>query len=241
MIRLFEKIIQRRNPSFKFDESISFGMVLEFMCDQSWRLMRGMRTILFLKNPKAILLGKGVKMRYISKITWGKFVKLDDYVTLSALGKDGISIGDNSGIGAFSRLIVSTTWNNPGAYIKIGKAVGIGEHAYLGGAGGLEIGDECIVGQYFSCHPENHIFENSEVSIRHQGTTRKGIKIGNNCWIGSKVSVLDGVEIGEGCVIAAGSVVNKSFPAGSVIGGVPAKLLKSRYQTEELELKKRIA
>ena len=241
MIRLFEKVIQRRNPSFKFDESISFGMVLEFMFDQSLRLMRGMRTILFLKNPKSILLGKGVKMRYISKISWGKFVKLDDYVTLSALGKDGISIGDNSGIGAFSRLIVSTTWNNPGAYIKIGKSVGIGEHAYLGGAGGLEIGDECIVGQYFSCHPENHIFENNEVSIRHQGTTRKGIKIGNNCWIGSKVSVLDGVEIGEGCVIAAGSVVNKSFPAGSVIGGVPAKLLKSRYQTEELELKKRIA
>jgi acetyltransferase-like isoleucine patch superfamily enzyme len=241
MIRLFEKFIQRRNPNFKFDESISFGMVMEFMFDQALRLMRGMRTLIFFKNPKAILLGKGVRMRYISKISWGKFVKLDDHVTLSALGKDGISIGDNSGIGAFSRLIVSTTWNNPGAFIKIGKSVGIGEHAYLGGAGGLEIGDECIVGQYFSCHPENHIFENNEIAIRHQGTTRRGIKIGNNCWIGSKVSVLDGVEIGEGCVIAAGSVVNKSFPAGSVIGGVPAKLLKDRFKTEELELKKRIA
>jgi acetyltransferase-like isoleucine patch superfamily enzyme len=241
MIRLFEKIIQRRNPNFKFDASISFGMVIEFVCDQFFRMLRGIRTVFFLKNPKAILLGNGVRMRYISKINWGKFVKIDDHVLLSALGKDGISIGDNSGIGAFSRLIVSTTWNNPGAYIKIGKSVGIGEYAYLGGAGGLEIGDECIIGQYFSCHPENHIFENTDVSIRHQGTIRKGIKIGNNCWIGSKVSVLDGVEIGEGSVVAAGSVVNKSFPAGSVIGGVPAKLLKSRFQTEKQELINRIA
>jgi acetyltransferase-like isoleucine patch superfamily enzyme len=52
--------------------------------------------------------------------------------------------------------------------------------------------------------------------------------IGPNCWIGSKVTILDGVTIGEGCVIAAGSVVTKSFPDYSVIGGVPARVLRSR-------------
>ncbi|MEY2829960.1 MAG: hypothetical protein RIQ33_1818, partial [Bacteroidota bacterium] len=126
-----------------------------------------------------------------------------------------------------SRLIVSTTFNDLGKFIKIGNNVGMGEFAYLGGAAGLEIGDDCIIGQYLSCHPENHNFENPDELIRLQGTTRKGIKIGKNCWIGSKVTFLDGVEIGDGCVIAAGSVVNKSFPSQSVIGGVPAKLLKS--------------
>jgi acetyltransferase-like isoleucine patch superfamily enzyme len=64
--------------------------------------------------------------------------------------------------------------------------------------------------------------------IRHQGVSRKGIKIGKNCWIGSKVTVLDGVTIGTGSIIAAGSVVTKSFPENSIIGGVPAKLLKTR-------------
>ena len=91
-----------------------------------------------------------------------------------------------------------------------------------------EIGNDCIVGQYFSCHPENHNYQDRKSLIRLQGVNRKGIQIGDNCWIGSKVTILDGVKIGSGSIIAAGCVVNKSFPANSIIGGVPAKLLKIR-------------
>lgn len=157
-------------------------------------------------------------------------MKLGDQVFLSALGNEGITLGDNVGLGAFSRVIVSTSLNQIGTYIRIGNNVGIGEYAYLGGAGGLEIGDDCIVGQYFSCHPENHNYEDIDTPIRLQGVNRKGIIIGKNCWIGSKVTILDGVNIGDGCILAAGSVVTKSFPANSIIGGVPAKILKSREQ-----------
>ena len=67
---------------------------------------------------------------------------------------------------------------------------------------------------------------NLQIFFRQQGITRKGIKIGSNCWIGSKVTVLDGVTVGNGCVIAAGAVLTKSFPDHVVIGGVPAKILK---------------
>lgn len=154
--------------------------------------------------------------------------KIGDFVKISALGKEGVFLGNNFSIGDFSRIIVATSFHNIGDFIKIGKNVGIGEFAYLGGAGGLAIGDNVIVGQYFSCHPENHNFNELDQLIRLQGTTRKGIKIGNNCWIGSKVTILDGVHIGDGCIIAAGSVVNKSFPANSIIGGIPSKLLKER-------------
>jgi acetyltransferase-like isoleucine patch superfamily enzyme len=159
---------------------------------------------------------------------------LEDHVFLSALGKSPISIGNYVRIGAFSRLIISTSFNNIGNYIKIGNHVGLGEFAYLGGAGGLEIGDDCIIGQYFSCHPENHRFEDPSKLIRQQGVTRKGIKIGNNCWIGAKVTILDGVTIGENCVIAAGAIVTKSMPRGSVIGGVPAKVLKTIDENKEI-------
>lgn len=158
----------------------------------------------------------------------GKWLRLDNHVYISALGKGGVIIGDNVGLGAYSRLVVSTSFNNMGKHIKIGNNVGIGEFAYLGGAGGLDIGDNCIVGQYLSCHPENHIFSDKHELIRDQGTVRKGIIIGENCWIGSKVTILDGVVIGAHSVISAGAVVTKSMPEYSIIGGVPARILKMR-------------
>jgi acetyltransferase-like isoleucine patch superfamily enzyme len=142
----------------------------------------------------------------------------------------GIRIGNQVSIGSYSQIIVSTSLNDPGEGISLGDRVGIGEFAYLGGGGGLTIGADCIVGQYFSCHPENHNYSDPETLIRLQGVSRKGIQIGNGCWIGSKVTILDGAKVGNHCVIAAGAVVAGVFPDHSVIGGVPARILKSRIQ-----------
>lgn len=228
MKAVIQKIIQFRNPNFKFDEALNSRALFQFIWIQVWSIIRGLKVLLFLKNPKGMLLGKGVTFFNISKIHYGKFLRLGNQVYVSALSKNGIQFGDNVSIGAFSRVIVSTSLNEIGDKISIGNNVGIGEFAYLGGAGSLEIGDECIIGQYLSCHPENHNYQDTTISIRHQGVTRKGIKIGKNCWIGSKVTILDGVTIGNGSIIAAGSVVTKSFPENSIIGGVPAKLLKTR-------------
>ena len=225
---VLEKIIQRRNPHFTLHTKISIATLLSFFWINLWSLIRGSKLLLVGKNPRMAILGSHVKFFNSSKIKFGKYLKLGDHVYISALGKEGVFFGNNVGIGAYSRVVVSTTFDNPGKYIKIGNNVGIGEFAYLGGGGGLEIGDDCIIGQYFSCHPENHVTHNLNMPIRYQGVSRKGIKIGQNCWIGSKVTILDGVSIGEGCIIAAGAVVTKSFPDYSIIGGVPAKLLKYR-------------
>ena len=228
MKKLVVKIIKLRSPYFTIDDDLNSGAVFQFFWIQLWSIIRGLRMIFLFRNPKGMLLGRRISFFNISKIKWGKFLRLGNDVYISALSKQGIEFGDNVSIGAFSRIIVSTSLNNIGEKIKIGNNVGIGEFAYLGGSGGLEIGDECIVGQYLSCHPENHNYEDLETSIRFQGVNRKGIKIGKNCWIGSKVTILDGVEIGDGCILAAGSVITKSFPDNSIIGGIPSKLLKTR-------------
>lgn len=228
MKRLVEKLIQKRNSHFHFDPSLSSMELVGFVWDQFLKLIRGSKAVFHAKKPRFASFGKGVQVRGWKKFQFGPFLKLGHHVQVHTLGKTGIVFGRNVGIGDYSKLSVSGSLENLGSHIRIGNYVGIGEYAFLGGAGGLEIGDETIVGQYFSCHPENHNYEDLETSIRMQGVKRKGIKIGSNCWIGSKVSILDNVEIGDGCIIAAGSVVNKSFPPYSIIGGVPAKLIKSR-------------
>lgn len=228
MKSIIEKIIRLRNPHFAFDKNVDLLTIMQFICQTFWGLTRGLKLLLLFRLPKYAMFGRGVRLVNFSRIRFGKYLKLGKHVTLNALGRNGIFLGNNVSIGDFSKVVVSTTFNNIGSHISIGNNVGMGEFAYLGGAGGLEIGDDCIIGQYFSCHPENHNYSGTDTLIRFQGVSRKGIKIGSNCWIGSKVSILDGVTIGNGCVIAAGAVVTGSFPDNSIIGGVPARLLKMR-------------
>ena len=114
-----------------------------------------------------------------------------------------------------------------GKGLKIGKNTAIGRFSEFGASGGIEIGNDVIMGSYISFHSENHNFKNKNLLIREQGVTSKGIKLGNNIWVGAKVTFLDGCEIGDNSVIAAGAVINGKFPANSVIGGVPAKIIKS--------------
>lgn len=221
------RIIRSRNPNFNFDPSIDNRILISFFAVTCTTFLRGLRLCFYGKRPKGMLLGRKVKFQYLHKFIYGKYVKIGSYVTIQALGKGGVVLGNNVSIGDFSKIVVSTTLDNVGMFIHIGDNVGMGEYAYIGGAGGLTIGNDCIIGQYFSCHPENHKYNIPDQLMRLQGVSREGIRIGNNCWIGSKVTILDGVEIGDNCVIAAGAVVTRSIESNSVVGGVPAKKLKS--------------
>lgn len=230
MKRLFQTIIKKRNPSFKFDEDISNRTLFNLVLNKSFDLLRGVILLLtHLKKPGLIFVGRAVRCFNSQNIVFGKWVKIDYGVYLSGLGKGKLIIGDSSGIGAYSQLIISTSFNNLGAYIHIGKHVGIGQFASIGGSGGVTIGNHTIIGQYFSCHPENHNYGDPDKLIKDQGTTRAKITIGENCWIGAKVTVLAGVAIGDNSIVAAGAVVNKSMPPNSIIAGVPARVIKGIY------------
>ncbi|MBL7922903.1 MAG: acyltransferase [Bacteroidia bacterium] len=223
---------RRKNPAFSLDPAVSSGVLLAFVYDKALAWLRALKLF---RTRRSLLLfcGKGLRLRGQSRAHFGKAVQLGDYVSITAWGKEGLFIGDYSWIGGHSCLKVSFSFNDPGRFIRIGRHVGIGEFAHLGGAGGLSIGDDCIIGPYLSCHPENHRFPDMDALIRLQGTERRGIHIGRNCWIGAKVTILDGVSIGDNCVIAAGAVVNKDMPANAVIGGVPARVIKIRSEEQK--------
>ncbi len=222
-------IIQRHRPQFQADQALSGRQWISYLWPHLIALLRGCRLLFSLRNPRFLFLGRRVRLQHLNKIRFGSRVRLEEGVCFSGFGTDFIQLGNQVRIGAYSRLIICTSPRELGKGIKIGNNVGIGEFAYLGGAGGLEIGADCIIGQYFSCHPENHDFIDPILPIRQQGVSRQGITIEQNCWIGAKVTVLDGVRIGQGSVIAAGAVVTKDIPPFSIAGGVPARVIRSRF------------
>ena len=222
---ILNKLIQSRNSAFVLDKDISnsdaFIILVELIIGFS-------RSFLFLRiNPsKRCICGSSVKLKHRRLLTLGSSIRLGSNVVLDSLGKNGIKIGNAVSIGDYTKLVVSSDYSNFGDGITIGKAVGIGEFSRIGGSGGVFIGKNTIIGQYFSCHPENHIFNDRDKPIKYQGTTRAPIFIGENCWIGAKVTILAGSKIGHNSVIAAGAVVSGEFPSYSVIGGVPAKIIR---------------
>jgi acetyltransferase-like isoleucine patch superfamily enzyme len=179
---------------------------------------------------KLVFLGKGSRIRQSSQFLVGSGVEIGIYSQLDCLSRGGITMGHGSKIGAFSLMSVSGTLRDLGDRIVIGDHVGIGDYAHIGGAGGVSIGDHTITGAYLSIHPENHNFSDSRIPISEQGVSRRGISIGRDCWLGAKVTILDGTKIGNGCIVAAGAVVSGEFGDNLVIGGVPARVLKPRAE-----------
>ena len=109
-----------------------------------------------------------------------------------------------------------------GKNMRFGKRVFINSGCKFQDQGGITIGDNVLVGHNCVIATLNHAME-----PEHRADMIPApVKIGDKVWIGANVTILQGVSIGEGAVIAAGAVVNKDVPARTVVGGIPAKVLK---------------
>ena len=133
-----------------------------------------------------------------------------------------IRIGEGTKVMPGARLIPQQ------GRIVIGRNCTIQYGCLLYGVGQLEIGDDVRMAAYTVVTPMNHVFSDPNVPIRLQGETAKGVRIGNDVWIGAGVKIVDGVSIGDGCVIGAGSVVTKDLAPFSVAVGVPARVVRKR-------------
>lgn len=140
---------------------------------------------------------------------------------LAAVDADALTLGDRSYIAAGAYLTGT---------LRIGADCSINPSAVV--RGDVVFGDGVRMGAHSSVLGFNHSMEPGTPVFR-QPLTSRGIRVGDDVWIGSHVVVLDGVSVGDSAVLAAGAVVTKDVPAGAIVGGNPARLLRWRVPPPE--------
>lgn len=177
---------------------------------------------------KNVIFGRNLTIRHGLKVNIGDNVTIDDLSVLDAKGIDnqGVVIEDNTIISR--NCVVSCK----GASIFIGKncTLGINSIIHARDESDVKVKDDVLCGAYcYLIGGGPFITEELDVPFKKQGMTSKGgITINPNVWLGSSVQVLDGVTIGTGSIIGSNAVVNKSIDDYLICGGVPAKVIKSR-------------
>lgn len=229
MINILLKLAGKYN--FEIDKRISRRYILRLCWKYGWMMVRG-RIVSFGYSEIAsnIFLGRKVKLYEKKYLKIGKKTKIHNGVKIDALSIEGVKIGNHVVIGHNTTIECTGGLQNVGKGIVIGNRTTFGSNCFFGAVGGIEIGDDVVAGQFIRFHSENHNYSDLDVLIKDQGVSHKGIKIGNNCWIGAGAVFLDGAELGDGCVVAANAVVTKKFLRNSIVGGIPAKIIKVRGQ-----------
>ena len=157
-----------------------------------------------------------VRFRYPIKLIGGKY----------------ISIGNNT---SFGKNCILSAWgkhlnNKYTPELKIGSRCSFGEYNHITSILRVEIGDDVLTGRWITITDNSHgksDYDSLQIPPRKRPLYSKGpVKIGNNVWIGDKATILPGVTIGDGAVIAANSVVTRDVPAYCIAVGNPAKIIK---------------
>ena len=116
--------------------------------------------------------------------------------------------------------------------LKIGNRSGIGEFSEI--YGDVTIGNDVMMGTNCIIYTQNHNFSRTDIPMNRQGASKvMPVVIGDDVWIGGRVTILPGVKVGTGAVIGAGSVVTKDVPEYAVVAGNPARVIKLRKEKHE--------
>lgn len=125
-------------------------------------------------------------------------------------------------------VFYSNIWIFTGRNLILGDDVDLATGVLITTDGGVSIGARTLVGYGTKILSSNHNVPKLPDRIFDSGHTKAPVNIANDVWIGANCIILPGVTIGEGTIVAAGSVVTKDIPANVFVGGVPAKIIKER-------------
>ena len=201
--------------------------------------LRGIFYRLILHMDGWAAIENGVRLRYSNYIRLGNGAYIDQGAYLHACPQ-GIEIGPGSIVMHGAVLHVYNFRNMQQSCIKIGRDSLVGEYSVIRGQGGVQIGDRVYTSPFSQIIAVNHVFDDPGRPFVDQGITAQGIVIEDDVWIGAGAVITDGVHIGKGAVVAAGAVVTKDVEAHSVVGGVPARLIRTIVPGEVNERKAQV-
>jgi acetyltransferase-like isoleucine patch superfamily enzyme len=203
---------------------------LSFLAMIAVRMLRGSMVRLRLKGAYGVVLcERYVHLYHPRHIAAGAWLNLEEGCEIVGLSKQGIVFGNRCTVGRLATIRpTNVLLDEPGEGLKMGDHSNIGAYSYIGCSGFIEIGNRVMMGPRVNLLAENHLFDRGDVPIKEQGVERKFIRVEDNCWIGASSTILAGVTLHEGAVIAAGSVVTKDVPSNTIVAGVPAKAVGPR-------------
>jgi acetyltransferase-like isoleucine patch superfamily enzyme len=204
----------RQVPLWRFLSPASLRWVVRHRAWTPYHLVRYWRfLVLRLRHPQVVTegmvyLGRGVELRAregYGRIVLGRWVHLGDGNRLRA-HEGTLRIGDKTVLGRESTI-----------------------NCYLD----LEIGPRCLVADWVYIGDFDHRTDDIHRPIKDQGIVKSPVRIGADSWVGVKASVLRGADVGQGCVLAAHTVVRGPVPAYSVVAGVPGRVVRDRVAAYE--------
>lgn len=176
-----------------------------------------------------LLVGRGATISSPGSLRVGARVKIEELAEVQCRSERGVVIGDGVTIGRGASIRPGSYYGTDlGEGLVIGEGSAIGALSWIGASGFVEIGRDVLVGPRVTILPENHVFVDTDLPIKAQGVAREGVVIEDDCWIGAGATLLAGVRVGRGAVVAAGAVVTRDVPPLAIVGGVPARPIGSR-------------
>ena len=191
--------------------------------------LRGLRYCGSTSGRGPLLVGSGVKITASRYLRHSGRVVIESGAEIQCLSSKGIILGADVSIGPQVMIRPTSYYGGPvGVGLTVGDRSSLAARCFIGCSGEISIGNDVMLGPAVSIFSENHNFSDPDRTIKSQGVVRSSTIIENDVWIGANSTLLSGVTIGQGAVVAANSVVSRDVPAFAVVAGNPARLIKSR-------------
>ena len=171
-----------------------------------------------------VVFGQNVVLRHPHKIHIGNNVVFDDNCLVDAKGTSNTGIRVGSGVFVGRNTILSCKNGD----IELADDVNVGFNCEVFSASRVSIGKGTLLAAYTYVIGGDHDFSDPSKSILEQGRKSDGVSIGAGAWLGAGAKVLDGVSIGDNAIVGAGAVVTADVPAGTIVVGIPAKVVSTR-------------